>query len=131
MKTILIAIVTLFLSVNIYAVEPVIYTNEKTTDFGKQIEQTIFVEGSTPNKRQLSNYNHAGVLTQQITYKWKSFDGWIPVSKRTYNYNGANELTTITFVKWDRKANSWNKKSEVAHYNTIASNSLFLVEKIK
>ncbi len=105
-----------------------VYENVETTDAGVKKEYVKYNnEISAADSKVVYFYDADGKMDSKVFYKWNSQEGWVENQKYEYQYNNENQVSYLTFTKWDDK-----NKAEMEQLVHIYDNdgNLMAVEKI-
>ena len=71
---------------------------------------TIMTESEINNKKIICEKNEQDQLLSKIVYLQDSNGEWTPFQRYQYNYSSdkANNPTSLSYLKWDRKASQWS-----------------------
>jgi hypothetical protein len=109
-KALLLSIAVMFVVMGLNAQNTKIYNNEIKNESGL-VKEYIVVDAQTNSPLLKNAYLHDtnGNRTEKISYRWSSFTGWEEFQRFRYEYI-ANNLSTVSYIKWDNTKREWNNK---------------------
>jgi len=107
-KALLLSIAVMFGVMGLNSQNTKIYNNEIKNESGL-VKEYIVVDSQTdaPLLKNAYLYDVNGNRTEKVSYKWSSFTGWEEFQRFRYEYI-ANDLSTVSYIKWDNTKKEWN-----------------------
>lgn len=80
-------------------------------------------------ERDLYYYDSNGNLSEDVFSLWHPANGYMPNSRKTYDYNSSNQLKKLTYYTYNYQVNDWlSDQRSVFHYNENGNNDRELIQ---
>lgn len=110
MKTIIITIGILFLSINIFS-------QEKKHQESVRTEKIIFSQNADGYElKRVYYHNNEGLLLEKVLYVCYG-DCWIPVQKYIIQHNTNKKVKNVFLIKWDKRENRWRDTIDIQSFD--------------
>lgn len=116
-------------SISLNAQEKITYSNIFENSSGKMEEMVcVYKSTQTPISKKVHRLDDRGNRIETLSYVWEK-SGWELECKYEYGYAKDGILQSLTYSKWNKKAQKWEEQKEHAYHPANTFNQDLLAKK--